>query len=179
MFRVVNEMIEVGKKLCSYRLIDGSSGNMSCKVGERIVITKSGTQLDNLTPKDFVILKLDEDSSEASSDLKVHRAIYKKTDYNAVLHCHGVYNVLLSFIQDEIVPKDLEGRLFLKRVAVVEGEFGSDELSEAIAREVARNGVVIHRGHGIYSAGRDIVEAFNRACYIEHSCEIIYLLMLL
>lgn len=174
MLKVINEMIRIGKKLGKYRLVDGSSGNMSCRVGDWIVITKSGTQLDDLTPKDFVFLKLDDVSNEASSDLKVHQAIYEKTDYNAVLHCHGIYNVVLSLVQDYVVPKDLEGRLFLKRVRVVEGEFGSDELVESIAEEIAKNGIVIHRGHGIYSAGKDIKEAFNKASYLEHSCEIVY-----
>jgi len=179
MLKVISEMIRVGQKLGRYRLIDGSSGNMSCRVEDTIVITKSGTQLDELTPKDFVVLKIGERSHEASSDLKVHQTIYEKTDYKAVLHCHGVYNVVLSLMQDEIVPKDLEGGLFLKRVRVVEGEFGSDELANVIAEEIARNGVVIHRGHGVYSAGKDITEAFNKACYLEHSCEIIYRLKVL
>ncbi len=177
MMAEIAEMIRVGKKLGQLRLIDGASGNMSCRVGDRIVITRTGALLDELTPQDFVILKIGERSDEASSDLMVHNAIYEKTDYKAVLHCHGIYNVVLSFLLDEIVPKDLEGGIFLRRVGVVEGEFKSLELAEKVAGEVARNGVVVVRGHGIYSAGTDIKEAFNRACYLEHSCEIIYRLM--
>jgi len=156
------------------RLIDGASGNMSCRVGNSIVITKTGTMLDDLTPEDFVVLRMDERSDEASSDLPVHRAVYERTDYDAILHCHGIYNVVLSFAMDEIVPLDLEGSLFLKRIRVVEGEFGSEDLARKIAEEIGKGGAVVVRGHGIYSAGRDIWEAFNRACYLEHSCEIIY-----
>jgi L-fuculose-phosphate aldolase len=174
MLSAIADMIKVGKKLAQYRLIDGASGNMSCRIGDAVVITKTGTILDELTPQDFVTLKLDEDSKEASSDLIVHRAIYSKTDYKAVLHCHGVYNVVLSLILDEITPLDLEGGLFLKKVSVVEGEFKSEELAEKIADEIRKNGIVIVKGHGIYSAGKDIYDAFNKACYLEHSCEIIY-----
>ncbi len=168
------DMIKVGRKLGQLRLIDGASGNMSCRIDDCIVITKTGAILDELTPKDFVTLKLGEGSKEASSDLIVHNAIYSKTNYRAVLHCHGIYNVVLSIIRDEIVPMDLEGKLFLKKVKVVKGEFKSKELAETIANEIYENGIVIVRGHGIYSAGKDIYEAFNRACYLEHSCEIIY-----
>jgi len=174
MKRVIDEMIKIGKKLGQLKLIDGASGNMSCRIGDFMLITRSSSILDSLTPQDFIYVKIGEFCEGISSDWKVHSRIYKKTDYRAVLHCHGIYNVVLSFIQNEIVPKDLEGRLFLKEVRVVEGEFGSEELSNAIAKEIARNGIVIHRGHGIYSAGKNIVDAFNKVCYLEHSCEIIY-----
>ncbi len=174
MLTAIADMIRIGKKLGRLRLIDGASGNMSCRIEDYIVITKTGSILDELTPQDFVTLKLGEESKDASSDLIVHNAIYRKTDYKAVLHCHGIYNVVLSFIYDEIVPMDLEGNMFLGSVRVVEGEFKSEELADEIAREVAKNGVVVVKGHGIYSAGTNIYEAINRACYLEHSCEIIY-----
>ncbi len=174
MMVAIAEMIRIGKKLGQLKLIDGASGNMSCRIGDRIVITKTGALLDELTPQDFVILRVGENSKKASSDLIVHNAIYERTDHKAVLHCHGIYNVVLSFVLDEIVPMDLEGKLFLGKIPIVEGEFKSRELAEKIAEEVTRNGIVVVRGHGIYSAGMDIYEAFNRACYLEHSCEIIY-----
>ena len=179
MQREIEEMIKIGRKLGQLRLVDGASGNMSCRIGNFMLITRSGSILDELTPQDFVYVKIGEFCKGISSDWKVHKAVYEKTDYKAVLHCHGIYNVVLSLTQDEIVPKDLEGGIFLKRVRVVDGEFGSDELAEAIAEEIARNGIAIHRGHGIYSAGGDIIEAFNKACYLEHSCEIIYRLKVL
>ncbi len=174
MLDVINDMIKVGKKLAVYRLIDGASGNMSYRIKDLIVITKTGAILDELTPKDFVVLRINENSERASSDLNVHKAVYMNTDYRAILHCHGIYNVILSFINDEIKPIDLEGRIFLKKVEVVEGEFGSDELAEKIADRIKRYGIVVVRGHGIYSAGKSIHEAFNKACYLEHSCEILY-----
>ncbi len=174
MLSAIADMIKIGKKLGRLRLIDGASGNMSCRMDDYVVITRTGAILDELTPQDFVTVKLGEESEEASSDLIVHSAIYSKTDYKAVLHCHGVYNVVLSLLMNEIVPMDLEGRMFLGKVKVVEGEFKSRELAERIADEIAERGVVIVRGHGIYSAGENMWEAFNRACYLEHSCEIVY-----
>ena len=174
MISEIMKMIKIGRKLAQMRLIDGASGNMSCRLDDEIVITRTGALLDELTPKDFVVLRMGERAKGASSDLIVHEAIYERTDYRAVLHCHGVYNVVLSFLFDEIVPMDLEGSMFLGKVRVVEGKFGSEELAKRIAEEVAKGGVVIVRGHGIYSAGKDVWEAFNRACYLEHSCEIIY-----
>jgi len=171
---MLHEAIEVGRKLAAYKLIDGASGNLSFREGDIITITKTGVMLDELDEDSFVTLKLGEKSSEASSDLIVHEAIYKKTDYKAVLHCHGIFNVVLSFKMDKIIPIDLEGRVFIGEARVVEGKFGSKELAAKIAEEVARRKVVVVRGHGIYAAGDSLKSAFRVASYLEHSCEILY-----
>ncbi len=168
------EMIEIGKKLGEKGLIDGASGNMSCRIDNFMLITKSGSILDRLTPKDVALTRIGEFREGISSDWKVHSEIYRVTDYKAVIHCHGVYNVTLSMKTDTIRPVDLEGGLFLKEVNVVEGDFGSYEVAKRIAREIEERGIVVHRGHGIYSAGMTLIEAFNKACYLEHSCEILY-----
>jgi len=170
----IAEAIRIGKKLADYKLIDGASGNISFRDGDSITITKTGVMLDELDESSFITLKLGERNKEASSDLIVHEAIYKMTDYMAVLHCHGVFNVVLSLLDDEIVPVDLEGRIFIGKARVVEGEFGSEELAEAIANEIMRCGVAVVRAHGIYAGGKDLREAFRKASYLEHSCEILY-----
>lgn len=168
----VGEMIEVGKKLGELKLIDGASGNLSCRVGNFMIITKSGAILDELTPQDFIYVEIGRFREGISSDWKIHSEIYMKTGYKAVVHCHGVYNVILSISRDEVVPSDLEGKLFLKTVRVVEGE--REKIADVIAKEISRSGIVIHRCHGIYSAGMNVKEAFIKACYLEHSCEILY-----
>jgi len=173
------EAIRVGKLLASARLIDGASGNLSFRVGETIYITRTGQNLDELDEKSFVPLRLGEASKEASVDQRIHFKIYERSDYNAVLHCHGVFNVVLGSVMDKIRPVDLEGRLHFGEIEVVEGEFGSQELAESIAEAVKKKGVVIVRNHGIYAAGKNLRDAFNKASYAEHSCEIIYRLKVL
>jgi len=118
-------------------------------------------------------------SEEASSDLIVHQEIYKNTDYKVVLHCHGVYNVVLSFKFDYIEPVDLEGKLYFGRISVVEGQFGTEELAKKIAEKIDEKGAAIVRGHGMYVADSSFRNAYNKASYIEHSCNVKYKLMLL
>ena len=175
----IDEAIKIGKKLAELNLVEGTSGNISFRNNDIIVITKSGTNLAEHTHESFLRLRFGEKSELASRDLPIHEKIYKRTPYNAVVHCHGVYNVVLSFLLDKIDPMDLEGKIYLKEINVVEGEFGSPELVNKIVKEIAKKKVVVVRGHGIYSAAENLKKAFDLACYLEHSSKIIYLFLLL
>ena len=172
---MLESAIEIGKKLAEQHLIDGSSGNLSFRKGIKMIITRTGAMLDMLTPEDFIEVDLGKSDSRASSDLKVHQRIYDETDYSAVIHCHGTYNVSLSCIEDEIIPIDLEGTMFLKKITFIEGRFGSDDLSKKIAHEIKSRGFAVVKGHGIYTAGKDFMNAFKMAAFIEHSCKVYYL----
>lgn len=172
---MIQNAIEVGKMLFLSRLVDGASGNISFRIGDKILITRSGTNLNSLNEESFVEIS----HPQASRDRLVHAKIYEKTDYNAVIHCHGIFNVVLGLKKSKILPLDLEGKLYLSELNVVDAEFGSKEYAEEIAEKIKAKGVVLARAHGIYSAGKDLIDAFNKACYVEHSCEILYYLNLL
>ncbi|MEM0350158.1 MAG: class II aldolase/adducin family protein [Archaeoglobaceae archaeon] len=172
---MIKEAVEIGKLLFKAKLIDGASGNISFRDNGIIIITKSGANLDSLHFSDFVPI----DDPAASRDRFVHKKIYELTDFNAVVHCHGVFNVVLSLRTNWIYPIDLEGKLYFGKIPVISEEFGSKDYAEKIAEAVKESGVAIARGHGIYSAGKNLREAFNKACYVEHSCEVIYYLELL
>ncbi len=147
---------------------------MSFKLANSIYITRSGVSLDDITESSFVKIRPGEFVKEASVDQLIHLKIYEKTDYNAVLHCHGVFNVVLGSRMDKIEPLDLEGKLYFGEVEVVEGQFGSPELAEKISDVVRRKGIAIVRNHGIYAAGSNLRDAYNKASYVEHSCEVMY-----
>jgi len=172
---MIQNAIEIGKLLFQSRLTDGASGNLSFRDAEKIMITRSGASLNSLDVNSFVEIN----HPNASRDRLVHAKIYQKTGYNAVIHCHGVFNVVLSLKKSRIIPLDLEGKLYFGEIGVVSEEFGSVEYADRIADEIKKRGVAIARAHGIYSAGKDLEEAFNRACYVEHSCEVLYFLNLL
>ena len=176
---MIEDAIRIGKKLADYHLIDGASGNLSFRNGEKIVITRTGAVLDSLTEDDFISVEIGGHDERASSDFKVHEKIYRATDYRVVLHCHGVYNVALSLIEDRVIPIDLEGKLFLKEIRFIEGEFGSNELAEKIADGIKEKGFAVVKAHGIYTAADNFDNAFKIASYVEHSCHVLYLFRLL
>ncbi len=177
------EAIKIGKKLYERELIDGASGNLSFIKGNMIYITKSGESLDELKKDSFVGVSLNSDERElrnkkASSDSLIHIKTYSISDWKVILHCHGVYNVTLSMMMDSLTPYDLEGKLFLKEINFLKAEYMDEVGAEMIAEEMAERGFAVVRGHGIYTADSRFRDAFNKACYIEHSCKIAYLIQL-
>ncbi|MHB8868942.1 MAG: class II aldolase/adducin family protein, partial [Thermoleophilia bacterium] len=85
------------------------AGNMSVRVGDRLVITRRGSMLGRLQPEDLIETGIDRDDSGialASSEIVVHRAVYQRTAAQAILHTHPPHGIVLSLEQDEIIPVD-------------------------------------------------------------------------
>jgi L-fuculose-phosphate aldolase len=177
----IEEALAYGRKLYERGLIDGASGNLSFRIGNSFFVTKTGLNLEELDEESFVEFEVKPYTLEeirkfnASTDALVHAKIYLKGNFSAVMHCHGVYNVVLSLRKERIRPPDLEGKLFLGEIDVLEGGFMTEEIAESISDSVKSKGYAVVRGHGIYSAGNSFREAFNLLSYVEHSCQIVYL----
>ncbi|MFB0544721.1 MAG: class II aldolase/adducin family protein, partial [Asgard group archaeon] len=112
----------------------------------------------------------------ASMEAIVHKEIYKNSNNIVVMHAHPPYSVALSFFYDEIVPPDAEGNHVMKKIPVVGGSPGSQELAENVSKALSKHLGVIVRGHGVFTASRSIETAYHLICIVEHSSEIFYLI---
>ena len=162
MRKIENRVIEMFQKVGWAAYVAGlensHSGNMSIRVGNRVLITRRGSMLGFLKGEDIVDIGLYEDDSGislASSESGVHRAIYRETDTLAILHAHTVSAAILSLVYDEIIPIDVEGSYITKRVPVLEFEFGSGskEMEEVLPRYLKDYNIVMVKGHGAFAIG--------------------------
>ena len=155
---MLDQIIFTGNVLYREGLVNSHAGNISIRYKDSIYITKTGAMLGFLTEKDIVkvpVFGKSQQDKEASSELIVHRAIYQKTDYTAIIHAHPVNAVALSFrLKDIFIPIDNEGRLFLGEVPIIEVEHpsGSPELAEALSDffKNSDKNVVIVKKHGSF-----------------------------
>ena len=71
----------------------------------------------------------------ASSELPMHRAIYRQTEAMAVFHGHGRFSIIESLITEaaHITPSDSESAYYLPFIPIVEGQSGTEELGQAAA----------------------------------------------
>ena len=170
--RLYEEFRDIGRDIFVTGLTSTHGGNMSVRVGDKIIIKRRGAQFGRLKPSDFVETSLYDD---ASSELIVHRAIYLKTPALAVIHCHPRTAIALSMSRDEIIPIDVEGSYVLHKVPVIATEFaaGSPEMAELLSDMLREYKIVMQRGHGCFSTGQMLEEALQWISCLEESCDVI------
>jgi L-fuculose-phosphate aldolase len=124
------------------------------------------------------INKNDRSTPLASTELAVHRAVYKLTPASAIVHAHPAYAVALSFSEREIIPCDVEGSLLVPKVPVLGWgmRVKPGELAEEIAKALTVHKVVLVCGHGSFAAGQLLEEAYHYTTTLEESCRLLYLL---
>jgi L-fuculose-phosphate aldolase len=164
----------IGKRLFSEHLVGGNFGNMSQASGDGYFITKTGSYLD-ADPAQIVLMPLNgRVTPGASSEWRVHTAVYQETGHKAIVHAHPPYAVALSLAADaEIIPADSEGKMLAPRIAVVDGMPGTQELADNIARGLQTSNIVIARGHGTFAAGKTLDEAYLFTSLAEHACKVL------
>jgi len=99
----------VGSDLYTRGMVSVHGGNLSLRQEDKLVITRSGSRLGYLQQSDLIetgIATDDENTRLASTEIGVHRAIYKKTLFKAVVHSHPIHAVALSFTGDRVLPQD-------------------------------------------------------------------------
>ncbi len=175
------EFIKIGKKLQQEGLIHSTAGNMSVRKENFIHITRTGSTLGELKPSDILKVNLKDTKKDkgASVEVNVHRAIYNfSSEISAIVHAHPVYSVVLSFKNKFIKPIDAEAKFFLKEVPVIywcKDTIGSKCIESSISKLISKYKIVVIKGHGAFSSGGSLEEAFRLLSILESSCKIIYL----
>ena len=175
---MIEEFQRIGRDIFLSNLTSSHGGNMSVRLGDRFVITRRGAQLGQLTAEDIIETGLyTEDSLVmlSSSETPVHRAIYLNTAALAIVHAHPRTAIALSLLEDEIVPVDNEGSYLLHKVPVVASELASGpELAEVVATWLKEYKIIMVRGHGCFSTGQLLEEAYQWVSCLEESCQVLY-----
>ncbi len=176
---ILDEFKRIGHAVFLAGLNNSHSGNMSFRVGDRILITRRGSMLGFLRDGDVVETGLEKNDSGvalASTEVDVHRAIYRGTSALAILHTHLLCATALSILHDEIIPIDVEGSYYLRRIPVLGFEYGtsSKEMAEALPKALKRYKIVMVKAHGAFAVGDTLEEALHYAHMTENIAEIIW-----
>ena len=175
----LNAFQRCGRALFFAGLNNSHSGNLSFRQGDQISVTATGSMLHELEPESIVITSFEPTDAErkrVSREFVVHRAIYESTDYAAVVHCHPLYALALSLVEDAIEPLQIDGHGALPGYApVIEVDVASasPELCEAVASAMTKVPAVVIRGHGAFVAGADLDQATHRAFVLENAAQVI------
>lgn len=173
------EFEKIGRDLFVAGLISSHGGNMSVRVGDRILITRRGSMLGRLEERDIIETGLEKNDSHitlASTEIGVHRAIYRSTSALAVVHAHPPFCINISLLEDEIIPIDSEASYFIHKVPVVTTEHtaGSVEVERVVPEALKKYKIVMLRGHGTFAIGQFLEEAYQLTSMLEISAKILY-----
>jgi len=179
MVNLLQDFSRIGRKLTEQNLIYSNFGNISQRKDKKILITATGSMLDELTENDLIEVPLYDTSEadcKASCELLVHREIYKKTDAAAIIHAHSPFAILLSLItnEDEIEPELMEGEKIIGKIPIIEGESGSTELASIASEVLQEHKTCIIKKHGTFAKGNNIENAYINITALEHISKILY-----
>ena len=162
-----DDVIAIARRMAALGLVTGTLGNVSCRLGERILITPSGLDYEAMRPEDVVLLDLSggvvEGDCLPSSEVRLHLAVYARIpDACAIVHTHSPQAVRAGDVKDELPA----GESAVLRATVPVAPYqppGTQELADRAVDLMAdrnANAVILGR-HGVVGVGRDLDEAFE------------------
>lgn len=169
-------------------LVQGTSGNVSGRDGNLVVIKPSGVSYEYLRPKDLVVVDLDGNTVEGklkpSVDTPAHLEIYRALeDVKGVAHTHSVYATVFAVLGKEVPVYTTElADLFGGPISI--SAFvppGDPRIGQEFAKRTksGRYRALLMRSHGLFTAGFSPGDAVHAAIIVEHSAKIAFLAELL
>jgi L-fuculose-phosphate aldolase len=171
------ELIATAREMNRAGINQGTSGNLSLRSGDGLLITPSGLPYDRLAPADIVFLQMGSGDApvatglrKPSSEWRIHRDVYRvRPEALAILHAHPVHCAALACLQRPLPA-------FHYMVAVAGGRdvrcapyatFGTQALSDHVLAALEGRRACLMANHGLLSMGSDLRSALALAVEIE------------
>ncbi len=169
------ELILIARTINSIGLNQGTSGNLSVRINDGVLITPSSLPYEEIKPNDLVLLDLCGNPSfegqlKPSSEWRLHLDILtNRSEISAVIHCHSIYATALS-CHERCIPS------FHYMTAIAGGNdircapyetFGTKEFSEVALNALSKRMACLLAHHGQIAIGRDLNKALQIAVEVE------------
>ena len=167
------EIIANGLKMNSSGLNQGTSGNLSVRHGDGLLITPSGVPYEELATRDIVFMKMDgswQHHYRPSSEWRFHLDILKaKPEVNAVVHAHPIYCTALAIRRMEIPALHymigIGGGNSIRCADYA--TYGTPELSRNALRALDGRTTCLLANHGLIATGPSLAKAMWLAIEVE------------
>jgi L-fuculose-phosphate aldolase len=175
-FRVRQSIVEAARSLDALGLTQGTSGNLSQRWEDGLLITPSGLPYARMSPDDIVFMRLDgthEHPLKPSSEWRFHRDILAaRPEVNAVVHAHPIHCTAFAMCRREIPAVHY-------MIAAAGGPtvrcapyatFGTEELSAHALAALEDRTCCLLANHGMIATGPDLEKALCLAVELETLC---------
>ncbi|MER6380380.1 class II aldolase/adducin family protein [Streptomyces sp. NPDC001250] len=171
------ELVATARRTVTDGLVVGTSGNVSARVGDLVLVTPSGVPYDRLTPDDLTGVDLTGrqvlGTLAPTSELPMHLAVYRSTDARAIVHTHAVHATAVSTLVPELplvhyMAATLGGPVRVAPYAT----YGTDELAENMLRALTDRTGCLLQNHGTITYGATLDQAYDRTAQLEWMCHL-------
>jgi ribulose-5-phosphate 4-epimerase/fuculose-1-phosphate aldolase len=180
------EIVAVARSLYDRGYTFGTAGNISVRMGERILITPTNSSFFNLVPEALSEIAPDGSALSGllpSKELPFHLGIYRaRPEARAVVHLHSSYATAASCLEDlncgdalPIYTPYYAMRLPCLPVAEYHPP-GDPALAQAVELAAGRSSAMLLRNHGSIATGKTLIEAAALAEEIEEQARLFFLL---
>ncbi|MEV4973054.1 class II aldolase/adducin family protein [Streptomyces scopuliridis] len=171
------ELTATARRTADDGLVVGTSGNVSVRVGELILVTPSGVPYDQLTSEDTVGVDLDGrqvlGDFTPTSELPLHLAVYRNTSATAVVHTHAVHATAVSTLVPELPLIHYMAAAHGGPVRVAPyALYGSDELAVHMLHALRDRNACLLQNHGTVAYGDSLAQAYDRTAQLEWMCRL-------
>ncbi len=169
-------VVDTVRRMNALGINQGTSGNVSVRLKDGMLITPSGMPYDRMTGNDVVRVRLADGEFQARGDLepssewRFHRDILAaREDVNAVVHTHGRAAMTLACLHQDIPA-------FHYMVAVAGGDsircapyalFGTQELSDLALKALEDRKACLLANHGLIACDVSLEKALALAAEVE------------
>ncbi|MER5886353.1 class II aldolase/adducin family protein [Streptomyces sp. NPDC001941] len=171
------ELVAEARRTVAEGLVVGTSGNVSVRVGDLVLVTPSGVPYDRLLTEEPVAVDLAGEqvlgALAPTSEVPLHLAVYRSTGASAVVHTHAVHATAVSTLVDELpavhyMTAALGGPVRVAPYAL----YGTEELAAHMLRALEGRSGCLLRNHGCVTYGDTLDQAHDRTAQLEWMCRV-------
>ena len=183
MKELYDEFIKWAKYAGEENLMKCSSGNLSHRIGDKVLISGTGSWLGSISSEQISLCCV-EDSSvisgpKPSIEKNLHLGLYRcRNDIDTVLHFQSKYATIVSCMENkpENYNVTLEIPLYVGTSIPVIPFYlpGSDELARAVVEAMGSGAdAALLSNHGQVVCGSSYKDCIQKAIFMEMACRII------
>ncbi len=167
------ELVATARLTVADGLVVGTSGNVSVRVGDTVLVTPTGVPYDRLAPGDATGVDLAGrqvlGTLVPTSELPLHLAVYRADPAaRAVVHTHAVHATAVSLLVPELPPVHYMTAALGGPVRVAPyATYGTEELARGMLDALdGRTGCLL-KNHGTVTYGTSLDQAYDRTAQLE------------
>ena len=169
------QLVDCIRMLEQSNIID-YNGHASVRAGDgRMFINVGACQRSKLTIADICTIDLEgnvvEGQGKPPLEFHLHAGIYKaRPDVNAVVHAHPKWSTFLTMVGEPYRPVYAQGSLvYPMPVLDSPNSINNPVMAARLAETLGQRPAAMMKSHGAVTVGKDIVQAFVLANYMEEN----------